>query len=391
MDLTEFRANFPLASKVVYFDSAASSLTVQPVLDKMNEYYLEYRSNIHRGAHRLTRKASEEYDRTYEILAKCLKGKESEFIDVRNTTEAINFVATGIDYSKRNEVVVTNIEHHSNLLPWIRLEERGRIVLKVVKANKEGRLDLEEFKKAVNNKTAIVSFTAASNVLGNKTPVREVCEIARDAGALSLVDSAQAVGHVKVDLKHANCDFAAFSAHKCFGPTGVGALYHKEGVRLEPAFLGGGTILEAGLHSYKLTNDRQRFEAGTPNIAGWIGLGTAIEFISRNFAFMEEQERKLVKAMMGIAEKADYYGPLNAEEKIPVFSFNVGKLKQHEVAVMFDQLSRICVRSGHHCAMPLHHELLKVDGSVRASLHSYNTLEEVELFFSTLEKVKKLN
>ena len=392
MDSKEFRKNFPLAEKVVYFDNAATSLTPEPVLKKMLEYYREYRANIHRGEHRLTERASEEYERVYDIAGKFFNAKPSEFINVRNTTEAINAVASGFDFSKRKEVVTTSIEHHSCLLPWVRLEEEGKIKLKIVEGSRDGAFDLQDFRDSVSKNTALVAFTATSNVLGNKTPVREICRIARDAGAHSLVDAAQAVGHRNVDLKNWGCDFMAFSGHKSFAPTGVGALYHREGVELKPAFVGGGTISEVKLHSFKFINNRERFEAGTPDIGGWIGLGEALNFISNNFSFIESQEKLLVGKMMRIAEypKVDYYGPRKAEDKAGVFAFNVGKLKHHEVAIMFDKLSKICLRSGHHCTMPLHRELLKIDGSVRASLHAYNTVGETELFFETLEKIAKI-
>jgi cysteine desulfurase/selenocysteine lyase len=201
---------------------------------------------------------------------------------------------------------------------------------------------------------------------------------------------------VPVDFRAWGCDFAAFSGHKCFGPTGVGALFHREnasaGVELKPVFLGGGIITKASLHDFELVANRERFEAGTPNIAGWLGLGAAFEFISKHASFMQEQERSLVKAMLPLAEKrgVHYYGSRDAARKIGIFSFNVGRLKHHEVAVMFDSLARVCVRSGHHCAMPLHRELFGVDGSVRASVHAYNTLEEVAAFQGTLDKITRL-
>ncbi|MFH1056435.1 MAG: aminotransferase class V-fold PLP-dependent enzyme [Candidatus Micrarchaeota archaeon] len=210
MNVKEFRGFFPLSEKVVYFDNAATSLTPEPVLEKMLEYYREYRANIHRGEHRLTEKASEEYEKVYDIAGKFFNARPSEFIDVRNTTEAINAVALGLDFSKRSEIVTTSIEHHSCLLPWVRLEEEGKIKLKIVQGSRDGAFDLQDFQDSVSKNTALVAFTATSNVLGNKTPVKEICSIAKDAGAYSLVDAAQAVGHRKVDLRDWNCDFLLF-------------------------------------------------------------------------------------------------------------------------------------------------------------------------------------
>ncbi|HIH20967.1 TPA: aminotransferase class V-fold PLP-dependent enzyme, partial [Candidatus Micrarchaeota archaeon] len=311
MGVESFRKNFPILGKAVYFDSAASSLTPEPVLQKMLEYYREYRANVHRGAHRLAKRASDEYEKTYDLLAHFFNGRPGEFINVRNTTDAVNQLALSLDFSKRREVVTTNLEHHSNLLPWVRLEQDGKIKLRIVEASADGAFDLDDFAGAVGKNTALVAFTATSNVLGNKMPVPEITKIARDAGALSLVDAAQVVGHRKVDLREWKCDFLAFSGHKSFAPTGVGVLYHREGVDLKPAFVGGGTISDAQLHSFKFIDNRERFEAGTPDIAGWIGLGAALEFVSKNFGFIESQEKKLVGQMMGIADfpKVAYYGP----------------------------------------------------------------------------------
>ncbi|MFH1200610.1 MAG: cysteine desulfurase [Candidatus Micrarchaeota archaeon] len=378
---------------ITYFDSAASSLTALPVLEKMQEYYRDYRANIHRGAHRITRKASEEYEAVYGKLAKFFRAGDQEFTAVRNTTEAINGVALGLDWHAGDEVVITDNEHHSNLLPWLRLKEKG-VKVHAVHSDAQGRFSASNFAPLLSKKTRLVAFTACSNVLGCKVPVKEIAKAAKDAGALVLVDAAQYVGHHAVDLKDWSAvDYLAFSGHKCFGPTGIGALFHRKGAPLEPWFVGGGTIREVTLEGYKLLGHRERFEAGTPAIAEWIGLGAAIDVMSKiGIKSIEAHEDTLAKEMLtefGACEGVTLYGPADAKEKSSaLFAFNVKGVKHHEAAVMLDSLG-FAVRSGHHCAMPLTKKL-GVEGTVRASLHMYNDEGEVRRFGEALKKVAAL-
>ena len=389
MDVSKF---FPPQEKVAYFDSAASSLTALPVLKKMDEYYLQYRSNVHRGAHRFTRKSSEEYEGVYKKLAKFFHAKESEFISVRNCTEGINGVALGREWKEGDEVIVTDMEHHSNLLPWLQLKKKG-VKVRVLEAEMDGSVDAEKLRVLLSKKTKLFAFSACSNVLGAKVPVEKLAKIAKEEGALILLDAAQYVGHHPLDLGRMPVDFMAFSAHKCFGPTGVGALFHREGAQLEPWFVGGGTVRNVSTEEFSLLENRERFEAGTPAIAEWIGLGAAIELISQiGYGNMEAHEKKLVGKMLSVfldAENVKLYGPKSAEEKgCALFSFNVKSLAHHEVAVMLDNLG-FALRSGHHCAIPLAKKL-GVEGTVRASLHVYNTQEQIQGFEEALGKVAKL-
>ncbi|VVC01318.1 Cysteine desulfurase [uncultured archaeon] len=389
MDITGL---FDAPKNPIYFDSGASSLTAKPVLAKMAEYYSQYRANIHRGAHRHTKKASEEYEAVYGKLAKFFHAKDSEFISVRNTTEAINGVALGLEWKAGDEIIVSDIEHHSNLLPWLRLKEKG-VAVKILQADEQGKLSAEKLKQLLTKKTRMVALTDCSNVLGAKEPIEELVRVAKDAHALVLLDAAQYVGHHPLDLSRVKADYIAFSGHKCFGPTGIGALYHREGAPLAPWFVGGGTIREARLDGYTLLENHERFEAGTPAIAEWIGLGAAIDTINKvGYGAIESHEQKLIGAMLGVfsgQKKTVLYGPSSpADKACALFSFNVGKLPHHEVAIMLDKFGFAC-RSGHHCAMPLTRKL-GVEGTVRASLHIYNSEEEVNGFGSALGKVAAL-
>jgi len=389
MDVSRF---FKTPSKPAYFDSGASSLTALPVLKKMEDFYGSYRANIHRGAHTFTRKASEEYEATYGRLAKFFHARDQEFINVRNCTEGLNGVALGLKWKAGDEVITTDVEHHSNFLPWLRLREQG-VKVKILEAEPDGVLLPEKLKPLLSPKTRLFAFSACSNVLGTALPLKELVSTAKDGRALVVMDAAQYVGHHPVDLSRLPVDFMSFSAHKCFGPTGVGVLFHREGVELSPWFLGGGTVREVTLDSYKLLEHRERYEAGTPAIAEWIGLGAALDTISSlGYPAIEAHEQSLIKAMLASfssVPKATLYGPKDAAKKAcALFAFNVGKLPHHEVAIMFDKLG-FAMRSGHHCAMPLT-KRLGVEGTVRASLHVYNTEEEAKRFAEALAKVAQL-
>ncbi len=389
---------FDAPKNPIYFDSAASSLTAIPVRQKMEEFYSLYRANIHRGAHQYTKRASEEYEQVYGKLAKFFKSKESEFIQVRNTTEAINGVTLGTKWKEGDEVIVSSIEHHSNLLPWLKLKEMG-VKVNILQADEEGLLSPEILKTLLTPRTKLVAITACSNVLGMKEPVEQLIKIAKENQTsakdrtLVLLDAAQYVGHHPLDLSKVKADYMAFSGHKCFGPTGIGVLYHREGAPLAPWFVGGGTIREATLDGYTLLENRERFEAGTPAIAEWIGLGAALDVIGKiGYNEIENHEKKLISAMLQVfasQPKATLYGPQEASKKsCALFAFNVGKVKHHETAVMLDKFGFAC-RSGHHCAMPLTKKL-GVEGTVRASLHIYNKEEEVKSFAQALSKVAML-
>jgi cysteine desulfurase/selenocysteine lyase len=398
LDVEEVRKDFPiLNSGLIYFDNAASSLTPEPVIQRMLEFYRQYRANVERGVHKLSQKASKEYEKARVKIAKFINAKtENEIIITKNTTEGINLVANGINWRKGDKIVATLIEHHSNFIVWLRLKQRFGVEVEVVKPDKEGKFNVKDFEKAVDEKTKLLAVTHASNVLGSITPVKELVKIAHSVKAQILIDGAQSTPHIPINVKDIDCDYFAFSGHKMLGPTGVGALYIKENYlkEVEPLTIGGGTINEVSSNYYILDESPMRFEAGTPPIAEAIGLGAAVDYLTKiGITNIEAYEKKLIEKMDSELRKIDgveIYGPKDSKRKIGITSFNVKGLNPHDVALILDASANIMVRSGHHCAIPLTKELLGLnEGSVRASLYLYNTINEVEKFISVIEEISK--
>lgn len=378
-------------------DSAASSLTPEPVVQKMVEYYHNYRANVDRGIHRLSQKASEEYEMAHDKVARFINAKsDGEIILTRNTTEGTNLVANGLDWKRGDKIVTSLIEHHSDYIIWLRLKKRFGVEVEVVRPNEEGLFNVEDFESAIDDRTRLVALTRASNVLGVITPVREVARIAHDHGARLLVDGAQGVPHLKTDVQQLDCDYLAFSGHKMLGPTGIGALYMKEECveETEPLNIGGGSIEDVGLDYYKLKQSPNRFEAGTPAIAEAIGLGAAVDYIqSVGMEDMVQHEEALTGEMYaGLTEIPGLvvYGPRDPTKRVGICAFNLGKVHPHDLALMLDVTSNIMIRSGHHCALPLAKELISSSqGTARASLYLYNTRGEVDRLVSTLGEVAR--
>lgn len=391
----EVRAEIPfLRTGIIYLDNAATTPTPQPVIDAMLEYFHEYGGNIGRGLHRVTRRASEAFERTRERLARVINAKPEEIAYAKNTTEAINIVARGLRLRKGDKVVATVLEHHSNLLPWQRLELEQGVNLELIQASRECLIDPAEVEAAVNNKTRLIAIHHVSNAVGSIQPVEEIGKLARERGVLYLIDAAQAVGHMPVDVRKLGCDFLAAPGHKgLLGPQGTGFLYAREDrlTELEPLLVGGGVVERVEEHTYDLVKPPQIFDAGTPNIPGIVGLGRACEYVLEiGIEQIAERERKLTEQMLRIAdfEHVEVYGPRSAERRGGVVSFNVGGLNHHDIASMLDELARVAVRSGHHCAQPTMRHL-GVEGTVRASVHYYNLEQEIERFTTTLEQIAR--
>lgn len=396
LDSRKIRSDFPiLSSGIIYLDSAASSLTPEPVIRKMLEFYREYRANVERGIHKLSRRASEELAMARSEICKLINAKsEAEVIFTKNTTEGINLVASGIKWSEGDKVVTTLLEHHSNLIVWQRLRRFG-VKLEVVRPNEEGLFDVRDFEKAIDDRTRLVALTHVSSVLGVILPVEDVAKIAHDHGAEVLVDAAQSVPHMRVDVEKLGCTYLAFSGHKMLAPTGIGVLYGRgESLHsLEPLCIGGGTIKEVTSNHYELGEPPARFEAGTPPIAEAIGFGEAVRYLTEiGFDSILKHERSLIESTYrGLKNIGglEVYGPSDMNKKSGILSFNVKGMNSHDVAAILDESANIMVRSGHQCAMPLHRELLNRPGSVRASVYIYNTREEVEKLVETVEKIVK--
>lgn len=382
----DVRADIPLTEKVAYFDNAATSLMPAPVMEAITAYYTAYKGNVHRGVHTLSEKASQAYDKARKKVAQFIHASPEEIVFVKNTTEALNYVAMGVSFEEGEKVVTTELEHHSNFLPFFRLQNQG-VTFEVLEATQEGVLS-DQAEKIEG--AALLTCSHVSNAVGTILPVEKMGRLAHDTGALFCVDAAQTVGHIPVDVKELDCDFLAFSGHKGpMGPTGIGVLYVKESLyeRLNPPFLGGGMIKDVTLSGYSVADPPERYEAGTPNIAGAIGLGAAIDYIQEiGLPKIENQEKILTEYTLdalSALEGITWYG--TRESHAGVISFNVNGLHCHDVASILDS-HNIMVRSGHHCALPIMNRL-HVQGTARASYHCFNTLEEIERMITILEEI----
>lgn len=391
LDVIGIRKDFPLVSEVIYFDNAATSLSPEPVIQSLVEFERNYRANVGRGVHRLTQIASQRYWHAHEKVAEFIGAKEGVTVFTKSSTESINMVAQGFPWKAGDRVLTTVLEHHANLLPWYRLKDRG-VAIDFADIRNDYTFDLAAFEAAITDKTRLVAITHASNVLGVITPVQKIAKICHDHGALLFVDMAQSVPHMPVDIMALGCDFAAFSGHKMLGPTGTGVLWMKEPV-IEPLLLGGGIVESVTRSGYTLVDGYQRYEAGTGNIAGGIGLGVAVDYLTRlGMDRVRKHEKELTTRVIDGLKKIPHvtvYAPDSPENRVGVISFTVEGLHPHEVAQRLDEMADIMVRSGHHCCMPLMDRLGLPNGTVRASLGLYNTSEEADLFLATMEEITR--
>jgi cysteine desulfurase/selenocysteine lyase len=391
LNVMEVRKDFPILGDIIYLDNAATSFSPEPVLAAMTEFEHTYRANVGRGVHRLTRIASQRYWHAHEKVAAFVGAKEGITVFTKNTTEAINMVAAGLTWKAGDRVVTTILEHHSNLLPWRNLKKQG-VELDLVGINTDYSLDLDALKKAITPSTRLVAVTHASNVLGVVTPVQEIARICHDHGALLLVDGAQSVPHIPVDISRIGCDFFAFSGHKMLGPTGTGVLWMRN-ADLEPFILGGGMVEAVTESGFTAADGYQKYEAGTPNIAGGIGLGAAVDYLNAlGMENIRDHEEFLTTRLINDLRQirgVHVYAPEKPADRIGVVSFTVDNFHPHEVAQQLDESADILVRSGHHCCQPLVERLGLPDGTVRASLGLYNTGEEVDMLVATLEEMTR--
>lgn len=391
LNVKRIRNDFPILADISYMDNAATSLSPEQVISSTNDFERHYRANVGRGVHRLTNVASQRYWHAHEKIARFIDGEHGTTVLTKNTTEAINMLACGTKWNKGDNVVTTILEHHSNFLPWMRLHNRG-VDISVVRTDLYGSFDIGDFEATINENTKIVAVTHASNVLGNLLPMKEISAICKDYGAKLLIDGAQSVPHIPVDVKELGCDYLCFSGHKMLGPTGTGILWMKE-PDIQPLMLGGGMIARVSSNDYTLAEDYQKYEAGTPNISGMIGLARAVDYLEDiGMQNVREQEEYLTKKLLeGLQDISDVtvYGPEANHERIGVVSFNVEGMHPHEVAHILDEGAAIMVRSGEHCCQPLMEHLGLENGTVRASLYLYNTEEEVNLLIATMEEMTR--
>lgn len=391
MNISDIRKDFPILENVAYLDNAATSLSPEPVIRTMNEFEHLYRANVGRALHRLAKFASQRYLSAHEKVAGFIGGENGTTVLTKNTTEAINMVAGGREWHKGDSIVTTVLEHHSNFLPWIRLRDKG-VRVSLIKPDQNGTLNLSELEAAIDETTRLVAVTHVSNVLGNILPVKEIASICKEHGVKLLVDGAQSVPHIPVDVKSLGCDYLCFSGHKMLGPTGTGILWMKE-PDLNPFVVGGGMIDKVSEEGYTLASGYQRYEAGTSHISGMIGLAEAVNYLRQaDMDILQRQEEKLTHRLIkGLSEidEVSIYGPLDDKRRIGVVSFNIRGMHSHEVAHILDEAAAIMVRSGDHCCQPLMKHLGLEQGTVRASLYLYNTEEEIDLLIATVEEIAR--
>ncbi|HID60337.1 MAG TPA: cysteine desulfurase, partial [Hadesarchaea archaeon] len=345
--VNKVRVDIPfLRTGIIYLDNAATTPTPKPVLDVMLEYYQKYSANIGRGLHCAAKRATESFEAAREKIARVIHAKPEEIAYTKNTTEAINIVAGGLGFKKGDKIITTVLEHHSNFLPWQRLEKERGVKLELIEASEECLLDLSDFEMAIDKKTRLIATHHVSNAVGGIQPVEEIGKLAHDHKILYLVDAAQSVGHMPVDVRKLRCDFLAAPGHKgLLGPQGTGFLYVGGGrfAGFEPLLVGGGIVEEVELRSTKLIEPPQVFDAGTPNIPGIIGLGRACEYVLEiGIEKIAERERKLTEQMLKIADigQVEVYGPLDPARRGGVVSFNVKGLGHHDVASMLDEIAK---------------------------------------------------
>ncbi len=400
MNIQDIREQFPIlhqevnGRQLVYLDSAATSQKPIKVIEALDKYYREYNSNVHRGVHTLGTKATDGYEGAREKVRKFINAHSiEEVIFTRGTTTAINTVAAsyGRDNVKQgDEIVITYMEHHANIIPWQQLAKQTGATLKYIPLGEDGSISLKDAEETITENTKIVSVMQVSNVLGAINPVKEIAEIAHKHGAIMMVDGAQAAPHMKIDVQDLNCDFLAFSGHKMCGPTGIGVLYGKKQLleNMEPVETGGEMIDFVGLYESSWKDLPWKFEAGTPIIAGAIGLGAAIDFLSEvGLENIEAHEHKLAEYAMNRMSQIDgltIYGP---KERAGLVTFNISDVHPHDVATVLDA-EGIAVRAGHHCAQPLM-KWLKASATARASFYLYNTEEEIDKLVEGLIKTKE--
>ncbi|MEI4801364.1 cysteine desulfurase SufS [Bacillus sp. FJAT-51639] len=400
MDIHEIRKQFPIldqkvnGKQLVYFDSAATSQKPIQVIETLEHYYKEYNSNVHRGVHTLGTKATDAYEGAREKVRKFINAKSmEEIIFTRGTTTALNTVAAsyGMENVKEgDEIVISYMEHHSNIIPWQQVAKKTGATLKYLPLQEDGTISLEDVRQTITPNTKIVSIMYVSNVLGTINPVKEIAEIAHQNGAIMVVDGAQSTPHMKVDVQDLNCDFYTLSAHKMCGPTGIGVLYGKKELlnNMEPIEFGGEMIDFVDLQESTWKELPWKFEAGTPIIANAIGLGAAIDFLEEiGLDHIEKHEHELAQYALERLSEVDgvtIYGP---KKRAGLVTFNIDEVHPHDVATVLD-VEGIAVRAGHHCAQPLM-KWLKASSTARASFYLYNTKEEIDTFVEALTKTKE--
>ena len=401
MDFEEIRKDFPILNRkihknkqLIYFDNAATSQKPIQVIDAMDSYYKNSNANIHRSIHEIGEEATKLYEGAHEKVADFINADSYQnIVFTKNTTESLNLLAYSLTakLKKGDEIVISQMEHHSNFVPWQQLAKQRKLKLKFIKIDEDGNLDKNSVQENINKKTKIVSLTHVSNVLGTINSIKEISTIAHENEAMMVVDGAQSVPHMPVDVKQLGADFYAFSGHKMLGPTGIGVLYGKKELleEMQPFLYGGEMIREVSFGDTTFNELPWKFEAGTMNIAEAVGLGAAIDYLKKiGMENIRNRDKELVDYAMKKLKEIDWIKPYGPKERGAVVSFNVSGVHAHDVPQILDS-EGIAIRAGHHCCMPLM-SVLGLPATARASFYLYNSEKEVDSFIQALYKVKKI-
>ncbi|MEK6835194.1 MAG: SufS family cysteine desulfurase [Nanoarchaeota archaeon] len=395
-----YKKDFPIFNnnKLIYLDSAATSQRPAVVINALSNFYEKHNSNIHRAIYKIGEEATEMYELTREKVAKFINASKDEIIFTRNTTESVNLAVYSYFsnvITSKDTILLTEMEHHSNLVPWQLLAKKKNAKLDYLKIDNNGKLNLNELKEKLSTgKVKVLAICHASNVLGTINPIKEISKLTKKYNTILFVDGAQAIPHMKVDIKELNCDFYAFSAHKMLGPFGVGILYARKELNKDMQVFetGGGTIKEVTKQNTVFLDSLERFEAGTQNIADIVAFGTALDYLNKvGMNNIRKHEITLIKyALEKLSEikNLEIYGPRNANERTGVISFNLKGIHPHDIATILDNYN-IAIRAGHHCTMILHKKL-NVIASARVSFYIYNTKEDVDKLVKSLLEAKKV-
>ena len=400
--VNQWREHFPILNTsvydkpLIYLDNAATTQKPQVVIDSLSHFYQNYNANVHRGVYYLSQKSSDLFEQTREIVRSFINAKkQSEIIFTKGATEAINLIASSFGdafIQKDDEIIISQMEHHANILPWQLLCEKKGCILKIIPIDKNGELLIDSLQELISNKTKIISIVYVSNVIGTVNPISEIISLARQHNIPIVLDACQAIQHIPIDVQALDCDFMVFSGHKIYGPSGTGVLYGKEELLNQmPPYQGGGDMI------HKVTFEKStyaglphKFEAGTPNIEGIIGLGTAISFFSSlSFESLHNYENFLYQYALELLQSIPEITIIgNAKQRISAISFIVDSIHPHDIASLLDR-DGIAVRAGHHCAQPLM-KFFNVPATTRASFAFYNTREEIDVFIHSVKKAIKL-
>ena len=399
-DVESIRKDFPILQRkvhnkpLVYFDNAATSQKPKQVIDAIDFYYKNYNANVHRSIHQLGEEATAEYEKARQKVADFINADSHQnIIFTKNSTEGLNLLAYSLtaDLKKDDEIVISQLEHHSNFVPWQQMAKHLGLKLKFIEIDDEAKLDEESIKKNITKSTRIVSVNHISNAIGTINPVEEITKIAHENGALMVIDGSQSAPHMPLDMKKINSDFYVFTGHKMLGPTGVGVVYGKKELleNMRPFLYGGEMINEVKFEGTTFNQLPWKFEAGTPNISEGIGLGVAVDYLTKvGMKNIFERDRELIDYAMERMKDIDgitIYGP---KERASIISFNVHGVHAHDVSQILDS-EGVAIRAGHHCCMPLM-SVLGITATARASFYLYNTEQEIDTFINAIHKVKKV-